>query len=85
MKDTDCVMNIMASWMTLDELEGTSTRRYLIYSSETNETNQFTYRQPFGIHFRYKHRLGDHNNLIHVQIYLNKTLVTKFWPDFNLT
>ena len=30
MKEPDYVMKIMASWMTLDELEGARTRRYLI-------------------------------------------------------
>ena len=35
MKDPYYVVNVMASWMTLDELEGTKTRRDLIYSSGT--------------------------------------------------
>ena len=39
MKDPDCVMKIMASWMTVDELEGARTRRYFIDSSGTKEAN----------------------------------------------
>ena len=59
MKEPDYVMNIMVSWMTLDELEGAKTRRYFIDRSGTKETKQFTYRQPFGIHFRYRHQVYD--------------------------
>ena len=40
MKKPDYVMKIMASLITLDELEGASTRTDLIYSSETNYKNQ---------------------------------------------
>ena len=54
MKDMDYVMKAMTSWMTLDELEGARTRRDFIDSSGTKETKQFTYRQPFGLHFRYR-------------------------------
>ena len=52
MKDTDYVMKIMLSWIKLDEVEGASTRRYFIDSSGMKEMKQFTYWQPFGIHFR---------------------------------
>ena len=53
MKDTDYAMNIMESWMILDELEGARTRRYFIDSSGTKDMKQFTYRHTFGVHFRY--------------------------------
>ena len=33
MKETYYVMNDMASWMVLDELDGANTRRDFIYSS----------------------------------------------------
>ena len=52
MKDTDHVMNILVSWITLDDSEGAKTGRYFIDISGTNETKQFTYRHPFGISFR---------------------------------
>ena len=65
MKELDYVMKIMASWMTLDKLEGARTRRDFIDSSEMKETKQFTYRQPFGIHLRYRNEVDDHNNRIH--------------------
>ena len=38
MKYPDYVMKIVASWITLDELEGARTRRYFIDSSGTKET-----------------------------------------------
>ena len=83
MKEPDYVMNIMASWMTLDELEGASPRRYFIYSGGMKYRNQFTYRQPFGIYFRYRHQVDDHNNRMHVPIPLERTWAIKFWPDHN--
>ena len=69
-KHTDYVMEIMASWLTLHELEGAETRRDFIYSSGTKETKKFKHRNPFGLHFRYRHQLDGHNNQIHAPIYL---------------
>ena len=83
MKETDYVMKIMASWMTLDKLEGARTGGYFIDISGTKDMKQFTYWQPFWIHFRYKHQVNDHNNCIHALIYLDRTRETKFWPDCN--
>ena len=77
-------MNIMPNWMTFDDIEGVRTRRYFIDSSGKRETNQFTYYQPFWLHFRYRHQVDDHNNRRHVTIYLDSTLSTLFWPDLNL-
>ena len=80
MKLPDYVMKIMASWMTLDELEGVRSRQYFIDRNGTKETNQFTYQHPFGINFRYRHQVDDHNNCRHAHIFLVSTWVTKFWP-----
>ena len=77
-------MNIMASWGTLDKLEGEKTIRDFIDSSVMKETKQFTYHKPFGIHFRYIHQVDDHNNCRHAEIYLERTWVTKLYPDPNL-
>ena len=85
MKYPDYVMKIMASWMTLDVLDGASTRRYFLDRSGTKDTKQFTYRQPFGINFRYRHQLDDHNNWRHAQIFLERIWATKFWPDRNFS
>ena len=76
-------MKIMSSWMSLDELQGARTRRYYIESSGKKEMNQFTYRQTFGIHSRYRHQVYDHNNQIHAPFSLDWTWETKFWPDRN--
>ena len=62
------LMKIMVVWMTFYGLENASTRRDFIDSSETKEINQFTYRYPFGIHFRYSHQFENHNNQIHAPI-----------------
>ena len=73
MKETDHVMKILESWMTIDELEGSSTRRYFIEISDTKDTKQLTYRQPFGIHLSYRHQVYDHNNRRHAPISLEST------------
>ena len=83
MKDPNYVMKIMERWMTLDELDFSRTRRYSIDRSGTKGTKHFTYRQTFEIHFRYIHQMNNHNNWIHATIYLERTWVTKFWPDRN--
>ena len=85
MKETGFVMKIMASWITLDELEGVRTRRDFIDSSGMKETKQFTYWQPFGIHFRYRHQVDNHNNQIHAPISLERIWATRFWPDRNFS
>ena len=77
------MIKIMASWMTLDELGGTSTRRYFIGSSGMKETKKFIYWQPFGLHFRYRHQVYDHNNRRNALIPLDRTWATKFWPGRN--
>ena len=84
MKDPDYVTKIMASWMTLDELQVTKTRRDFIDRGGTKETKQFTHRHLFGIHFSYRHQLDDHKNWRHTPIYLDTTWETRFWPDCNL-
>ena len=83
MKEPDYVIKIMASWITLDELEGAKTKRALIESSGMKETKEFIYWKPFGLHFRYKHQLNDHKNWRHAPIYLDRTWTASFWPDHN--
>ena len=78
MKEPDYVMHIMSIRMKLDELEGASKRRYFIEISGMKETKQFTYRQTFGINFRYRHQVYDHNNCGHAPIYVDMIWVTKF-------
>ena len=50
-KDPDYVMNIMSSWMTLDELEGFNMKRN--YKGRYGESlvKIFKYQQPFVLHF----------------------------------
>ena len=83
MKQSDYVMKIMVSFVTLDELEDTMTIAFSIDSSGTKDTKQFTYRQPFWIHFRYIHQVDAQNNRRHVKISLDRTWSTKFCPDRN--
>ena len=43
----------------------------------------FKYHQTFGLHFRYRHQVDDHNNRRHAHISIERTWETKFWPDRN--
>ena len=44
--------------MTLDGLEVSKTRRDFIDIIVTKYMNQFTYQNPFGINFRYRHQVS---------------------------
>ena len=48
-------MKIMATWMTLEELDGADTRREYKGRDGESLARIFKYRQPFGLHFRYRH------------------------------
>ena len=84
-KESDYMMKIMASWVTLGDLEDANTRRYFIDRSGTKETNYFTYQNPFGVHYKYRQQVENHNYKIHVPISLERTWATKFWPDRNFS
>ena len=71
-KEPDCVMKIIASWMTFDDLEGARTRIYFIDSSGTKEMKQFTYRKPFGVNFRYTNRVVNYTNWRHEKFSLDR-------------
>ena len=74
MKYPGRVMKIMASWMTLDELDNPRIRRDFVESSGTKDTKQFTYLKPFGIHFRYIHQVDNHNNRRYAPIFLREAM-----------
>jgi hypothetical protein len=83
-KETDYVMKIMATWMTLDKLEDAPARREYKGANGQTVVQTFKYRQPFGLHFRYRHQVDDpHNNCRHPPISLERTWATKFWPHRN--
>jgi hypothetical protein len=82
-KEPDYVMKIMATWMTLDELEDHPTRREYKGPNGQTVVKTFKYRMPFGLHFQYRHQVDDHNNRRHAPISLERTWATKFWPDRN--
>ena len=82
-EEPEYVMKIMATWMTLEELDGADNR--LEYKGRDGEflASIFKYRQPFGLHFRYRHQVYNHNNRRHAPISIERTWETKFWPDRN--
>ena len=61
-KETDYVMKIMASWMTLDDLDGANTKHNYKGRDGQSLMKIFTYRNPFGLHFRYRHQVKNNNN-----------------------
>ena len=61
MKEPYYVMNIMTSWIKLDELKGKKTRRDFIDRSVTKETNIFTYKNTLGLHFCMINNKSDYN------------------------
>ena len=61
-KEPEYVMNIMATWMTLEELDGVDTKREYKGRDGESLARIFKYRQPFGLQLRYRHQVNDHNN-----------------------
>ena len=76
-------MEIMATWMTREELDGSDTRQEYKGLDSESLVRLFNYRQPFGLHFCYRHQVDDHNIRRHAPILIEKTWATKFWPDRN--
>ena len=76
-------MKIMATWMTLAEMDGADTRQEYKGRDGQSLYRLFKYRQPFGLHFRYRHQVYDNNNRRHASISIERTWETKFCPDIN--
>ena len=70
--------------MILDDIQGAKKIRDFIDNSVTKETKQGTYQEPFGIDFRYRNLVEDHNNQRHVKISLDMKWAARLWPDCNL-
>ena len=73
LKETEYVMKIIATWMTLKELDGADTRWGYKGRGGQSLVSQFKYRHIFGLHFRYLHQVDDHNNIIHASILIDRT------------
>ena len=61
-------MNIMATWMTLEELDGADTTPEYKRRDGESLARLFNYCQPFGLQLIYRHQVDDHNNIIHAPI-----------------
>ena len=71
-------MNIMATWMTLEELYGADTRQEYKGRYGESLSRLFKYRQPFGLHLCYLHQVYDQNNRRYSPISIERTWATKF-------
>ena len=69
--------------MTLEELDGADNRWEYKGRDGESLARPFKYRQPFGLHFRYRHQVDDHNNRRNSPISVERKWETKFWPDIN--
>ena len=67
-KDPEYVMKIMATWMTLEELDGADTRREYKGRDGESLARLFKYRQPFGLQLLYRHQVDDQKNRRHAPI-----------------
>ena len=76
-------MKIMATCMTLEELDGADTRQEYKGWYGESLARLFKYCHLFGLHFRYRHQVDDQNNRRHAHISIERTWATKFWPDRN--
>ena len=70
-------MKIMATWMTLEELDGADTRREYKGRDGESLVRLFKYCHPFGLHFLYRHQVDDHKNRRHAPISIERTWATK--------
>ena len=76
------MIKIMCKWMTLDGFEGGQTRQdYIVDGAKTTKT--FCYKQPFGMHYKFRHQFDDNNNRRYLSILVDSTWATKFWEDRN--
>ena len=71
-------MKTMATWMTLEELDGADNRREYKGRDGHSLVRKFKYWKPFGLHFRYCHHVDDHKNRIHSPISIERTWETQF-------
>ena len=78
MKEPKYLMKIMCKWMTLEKFEGVQTwRDCLVDGVKTTKT--FFYNQPFGMHYKFRHKVDDKNNRQHSPISVKSTWANKLW------
>ena len=70
-------MKIMATWMTLEDLDRADTRQEYKGRYGQSLARILKYRQTFGLHFRYRHYVYDHNNRRHAPISIERTWESK--------
>ena len=72
---------MMATYGTLENLEGSDMQ--LRYKGSGGEvvTRQFNYCEVFGNHFRYRHQVDNNNNNCHYPISEERTWAPKYCPD----
>ena len=66
-------MKIMATRMTLEELDGADTRWEYKGRDGDSLARIFKYCQLFGFHFHYHHQVNDHKNRTHAPISIERT------------
>lgn len=78
MKEPDYTMKIMGTASGLFSTDDNVHRRTWNEGGEAHTAN-FTYAEPFYLHFKYRHAVDDHNNLRHATPSIEETWVTTRW------
>ena len=84
MKEPDYVIKIIATQTAMDDLEGGGIIRKWKDANYVSVTKYFVYRKPFGMHFRFRHKVDDNNNRCHTTISIEQTRDTNFGVCQNL-
>ena len=75
-------MKIMASWMTLDELEGSNIKYNYKGRDGHPLVKMSTYWKLFGFHFCYRRQVDKHISRVYSPISLGRVWSTEFWKDY---
>ena len=62
-----------------DFYRGRTQRDFLVNGVKTTKT--FCYKQPFGLHSKFRHQVDDINNRRHYPILVGRKWYTKYWKD----
>jgi hypothetical protein len=69
-------MKLMATYGSLVEIDGSKTLRLLPAVSGEKLIKSSNYTEPFHNHFKFRHRVDDHNNSRHSPLSLEESWAT---------
>ena len=81
LQDPKYVMLMMKTNGTLDNLEGSDTHQRYKGTGGELVTKLLNYREVFGNHFNYRHKVDNNNNQRHSPISVERAYATRYWTD----